>query len=122
MLIPPDLPPVLGAEAWIKKIVIELLKNGIEYTPAQGEVWVRIVLGSPNALNLHVRDTGIGITDTELGQIFEPFYRGRMASHAAGTGLGLTLVKQMLTQSGGNIRVTSQPNQGTQFTVSLPLA
>jgi signal transduction histidine kinase len=69
---------------------------------------------------IHVRDTGIGIADAELPHIFERFYRGHNGEHTAGSGLGLALVQQIMHLHGGAINVTSQPHQGSHFTVVLP--
>jgi len=69
-----------------------------------------------------VIDTGIGIAEEELGKIFDEFFRGKNAKlkEKLGTGLGLSLVKQLVEQMGGQIAVSSQLGVGSQFTVEIP--
>lgn len=71
-----------------------------------------------------IEDKGIGIQPSELGQIFEPFYRGSevVAAQIHGNGLGLSLVKNAIEANGGAITVTSTPGEGSSFTLSLPIA
>ncbi|HEY0094925.1 MAG TPA: ATP-binding protein, partial [Archangium sp.] len=73
---------------------------------------------------VHVRDTGVGIEPRHLARIFERFYRvdkGR-SRDMGGTGLGLSIVKHLLSAMGGEVRVESQPNEGSVFTIFLPAA
>ena len=74
-----------------------------------------------NTLSIKVEDEGIGITTEDKKQIFEPFHRGHNVSNIPGTGLGLNIVKQFVDLLGGNIHISSRVNQGTTFTVKLPL-
>jgi len=69
---------------------------------------------------VEVRDSGIGISDSELGQIFEPYYRGKV-SELSSTGLGLAIVKQLAELHQGKVWVQSEPNRGSIFSLSLPL-
>ena len=70
-----------------------------------------------------MRDDGPGIDPADLPHIFEPFYRGRnaMASHTAGSGLGLSLVRHTAAGHGGRVTVESRPGQGARFTIHLPI-
>jgi signal transduction histidine kinase len=67
-----------------------------------------------------VRDDGIGIPPDELGQIFEPFLRGKGVASIPGTGLGLSITKRAVELLGGSLQVKSQVDEGTTFTVLIP--
>lgn len=120
--VPEDLPPVSCMSNWLKQIVINLLNNGIKYTPMGGQVWVR-AKRQGDYVQLEFRDTGIGIASSEVPKIFERFYRVRQASEesASGAGLGLTIVQQLLIHCGGSISVRSKPGEGSTFNVLLPV-
>lgn len=117
----PDLPLVLADRRKCERIVVNLITNGLSYTPPTGSIEVQLS-GSANNLLFTVRDTGIGIEPDDLPHIFEPFYRGvRAKKHdSSGTGLGLAIVREMLEAQGGTITVKSQVNEGSTFIVALP--
>jgi signal transduction histidine kinase len=106
----------------LERILRNLINNAIRYTPEQGKVWVR-VQAQKGKFVLEVKDTGIGIAEDELPKIFDEFFRSQNAKKMVnfGTGLGLSLVKQLVERYQGKIRVTSQLNKGTTFIVELPL-
>ncbi len=119
--IPEDLPAVACMSNWVKQIVINLLHNGIKYTPSGGQVWVR-AKQQGDYVQLEVRDTGIGIMQTEIPKIFDRFYRIRQAAdESSGAGLGLTIVQQLLLHCGGSISVKSKVGEGSVFNVLLPI-
>ncbi len=99
--------------------LMNLLSNALKYTPAGGEVVV-VAQETEAEMQIHVRDSGIGITEADLARIFERFYRGENTGQSSGSGLGLTLAQQIAHLHGGSITVTSQPQQGSQFTLTLP--
>ncbi|XGV98101.1 MAG: ATP-binding protein [Leptolyngbya sp. BL-A-14] len=119
---PDDLPAIACMGNWLKQIVINLLHNGIKFTPSGGQVLVR-AKQQGSYVNLEVRDTGIGMAPGELPKIFDRFYRVRQSSteDASGAGLGLTIVQQLLFHCGGSISVKSKPGEGSTFTVLLPI-
>lgn len=120
--IPEDLPAVSCVRSWLRQIVINLLHNGIKFTPEDGQVWVRArQLG--DYVQLEFKDTGIGISATEIPKIFNRFYRVRQPSgdDSSGAGLGLTIVQQLLLKCGGSISVKSKPGEGTTFNVMIPV-
>jgi signal transduction histidine kinase len=119
--IPEDLPPVSSMAAWLRQIVINLLNNGIRFTPAGGQVWVR-AKQQGDYIQIQFRDTGIGIPDSEIPKIFDRFYRVRtVGDESTGAGLGLTIVQQLLLHCGGSISVKSKIGEGTTFNVLLPI-
>ncbi|EIA20472.1 two-component system histidine kinase PnpS [Listeria fleischmannii] len=105
----------------LQQILINLLSNAIQYTPAKGEISLQLEdLG--DEIQLIVKDNGIGIPAKDLERIFERFYRVDKARtrHSGGTGLGLSIVKHLVDMMEGTIHVTSQENVGTTFYIRLP--
>jgi signal transduction histidine kinase len=121
--IPQSLPSVWFLSGGVKQIVINLLSNSIKFTPNGGQVWVK-ARHQGDYIQMEIRDTGIGIAESEISKIFDSFYHLRPANsdELGGVGLGLTIVKQMLHRCGGNISVKSKQNEGTSFTVQLAIA
>ena len=112
-----------------------LIDNAIKYTPGPGRVTVtastEAASGKPEAVAITVSDTGIGISPDILvsedgtpahAPVFDAFRRGTNALTAGipGTGLGLSIVREIVEQAGGRIRVSSQPNEGSSFTLTFP--
>lgn len=107
----------------IAQVVTNLVTNAIEYNRAGGEVFVSVHARQQKAV-LTVADTGIGIPAEDQARIFERFYRADKArTHRAGqgTGLGLSIVAEIIASHGGTVEVVSTSEQGTTFTVELPL-
>lgn len=123
--IDPDLPAKLnGDEVRIKQIITNLLSNAVKYTP-QGSIVLSVqgdVLGDTLNLRIAVQDSGIGIQSEELPYIFEAFKRSDLHTNKTimGTGLGLTITKELVEAMHGHIRVKSKYGEGCTFTVSLP--
>ena len=113
---------VTGDAGWLERLLLILLDNAIKFTPGGGQVWVR-VSSAERAARLEVCDTGPGIPPAALPHIFERFYRADPARsrHTEGAGLGLALAKWIVDHHNGTIEATRGPQQGTIFTVSLPL-
>ncbi|GLV53894.1 hypothetical protein KDH_07450 [Dictyobacter sp. S3.2.2.5] len=117
---PLDSPVYVDHEMW-EKIILNLLSNAFKYTMAGG-ITVTLEQRGTN-VEVAVTDTGVGIPPEELPHIFERFHRikentGRTIE---GTGIGLSLVQELVKLHEGTIRVTSVPGHGSTFTVSLPL-
>lgn len=113
--------PVEADARWMHQVITNLLGNSAKFTPAGGTVTVRTAAGGERA-TLTVSDTGIGITEDQLPHIFERFWRGTNPTGAAGSGIGLAVVAELVRAHDGDITVDSTPGQGTTFVVSLPLA
>jgi hypothetical protein len=118
--VPTELPDVWCVGGGVRQIVIHLLSNSIKYTPKGGQVWVWGRLQG-NYVQLEFRDSGIGISESEIPKIFDRFYRVRPlpSEDPGGAGLGLTIVQQLLRGCGGSISVKSKPSEGSTFTVQL---
>lgn len=102
----------------VEQIVTNLLSNAIKYGPGK-PVEVRVEADA-EAAQISVRDYGIGIAPEHLERIFVRFERAVSADHYGGLGLGLYIVRQIVEALGGTIRVASEPDQGSTFTVTLP--
>lgn len=116
-----DLPKVFGDPNRITQILINLLSNAYKYTPEGGaSVNVRQV---GNSLQIDVIDTGLGILEEDQEKLFTRFFRADSSAvrKQAGTGLGLSITKSLVEMHGGEIWLTSEVNQGTTASFTLPL-
>jgi two-component system sensor histidine kinase VicK len=113
---------VLASAEALDHIFSNLLSNAVKYTPSEGKVIVTLSRNGESA-KVVVEDTGIGIPEEAMEHLFEEFYRAPNAREfeQEGTGLGLTIVKDLVTRLGGRISVRSTPGAGTRFLVLLPL-
>jgi signal transduction histidine kinase len=117
-----NLPPLTTDALKLEEILQNLLGNAFKFTPRGGiEVGVRD-LPAEGRIEFRVSDTGIGIEADVLDRIFEEFYQHKEAHTGtySGVGLGLSIVKKYLDLMGGDIRVESQPQEGSTFTITLP--
>ncbi len=115
--------------ACLEKVLFNLLSNAVKFTEDGGDVWVSIDDGTTRmagrtqeAVFIHVRDTGIGIPEDQLPYIFDRFHQvdGAVANAHEGTGIGLSLVKELVGLHLGTITVHSEPGFGSEFVVALP--
>ena len=116
----------------IRQIITNLLSNALKFTPEKGNIYISLSEmtapddGERAAFVIKVKDTGMGIPETELEHIFDRFYQldNSHTRKAEGTGIGLALTKELVRLMEGEITVKSPPtgaNKGTEFTVTLPL-
>lgn len=112
--------PMQADEQLLRYILTNLISNAIKYSPQQETVWVELRF-EPPVVVLQVRDRGIGIPPGDQPTIFSLFYRGSNVGPISGTGLGLAIVQQCVQLHGGTINVVSTEQQGTTFTVTLPI-
>lgn len=121
--IAPDVPvEIIADPERLHQVLVNLIGNAIKFTN-RGGIRVRAFMPTANSLSIEVQDSGPGIPEEQLPDIFEAF---RRASNYAqrerqGAGLGLSIAKEIVIRMGGEIRVTSTPGIGSTFTVSLPL-
>ncbi len=118
------LPIVWGHRTGLKHIFSNIIENAVKYTQAGGKVTVKVHYDTKGILNCEVRDTGIGIPENEVKDIFNEFYRATNAKKEkkVGTGLGLAIVAKAIEVHGGDIKCESNAGEGTVFTFSIPLA
>ena len=119
----PELPVFLDGDiARLQQILVNLINNAIKFTD-QGSVHMYLKRSGENAWAMEVRDTGIGIPESDLPTIFEAFRQvdSTVTRKYGGFGLGLTIVKQLTELMGGSVNVTSKLTVGSSFEVILPL-
>jgi two-component system, OmpR family, sensor histidine kinase BaeS len=121
--IQPSTPQVLADGDRITQVLLNLLDNARRHTPEGGTIRVGATLQG-NYLRVWISDTGVGIDPTDLPHIFERFYRADRSrtTSTGGSGLGLSIVKAIITAHGGNIWAKSVLGQGTRITFTMPLA
>jgi len=108
---------ILGDRDKIKQVIINLLSNAVKFTPVQGEINITLKETDEKVI-LKIKDTGIGINKEDLPYIFERLYRGDKSRHEIeGTGIGLTIVKNILTLHNASIDVKSKEEKGCVVTV-----
>lgn len=106
---------------YIEKIISNLLSNSLKYTKPYGHITIVTRKLNDNQLQLMVKDDGIGISPDVLPHVFKPFYQGSDDIGNIGTGIGLSLVKSVTEAMKGTISVSSTPDVGTTFTITIPL-
>jgi len=125
-------PAEAGPVAWadpdaLRMVLINLIRNSIQYTPSDGRVEVATGEAEREGhrwATVTVADTGIGIPKDELPYIFDRFFRGERPRQMQipGTGLGLSIVKEIVDRHGGRVTVESEVGKGTRITIWLPVA
>jgi signal transduction histidine kinase len=127
--IAPDLPLVAGDPRALQHAIQNLIANAVKYGGGNGANWIGLSAaetrsGSQPAVEIRVADHGPGIPADEQRHLFDPFFRGKRAvqDQIHGTGLGLTLVKDIVQAHHGIISVHSQPEKGAEFVVRIPVA
>lgn len=106
----------------MEQVLANLIRNAIHHTPPGGIISLQ-VREDAQTVQIHIRDTGEGISEEDLPHIWERFYRGQAAKTSGhrGAGLGLSLVRELVTEMGGEISVFSQTGMGTEFIMSFNL-
>ena len=114
---------ILANEDSIERVFVNLLENAVRYTPSGGRISLELRNKDGN-IEVSVRDTGIGIDESDQKSLFKDFYRAENARmiEKDGTGLGLSIVKQIMDSHDGKIWLESRLGQGTRFIFSLPVA
>ncbi|SEU13018.1 cell wall metabolism sensor histidine kinase WalK [Paenibacillus sp. NFR01] len=119
-----ELPDVTytGVQDLLSQVWTNLLHNSIKFTPDGGKICI-LLKPAEAKVEVSVKDSGIGISEEDLPRIFERFYKADKARTASGggSGLGLSLVKKIVELHGGTVQAVSQPGEGTNITVTLPL-
>jgi len=114
-----ELPPVYADVALIERVMQNLIDNAIKYTPEGGEIFIKTRKDS-DQVEITVADTGIGIQESDRGQIFGRYYRGNNFTDLKNsTGLGLAIIKKILDLHQSTLQLVSRENEGSDFTFQL---
>jgi PAS domain S-box-containing protein len=121
--VPDDLPAVMGEARKLHQILVNLVNNAIKYSEPGTQITLS-VRGDRTAVRFEVSDQGVGIRKEHMPRLFEKFYRADdpAVRRTSGTGLGLYIVRSLVTMLGGQVHVRSRPGKGTVFIVTLPRA
>jgi signal transduction histidine kinase len=127
--IPQDLPPAMGDRDRLVQILSNLISNAYKYTPDGGSLRITAEwLPGPGVpaehLRIGVSDSGIGMSRREVAQVGEKFFRGshELVRTQPGSGLGISIVEQLITLHGGQLGIESEPDRGSTFRFTLPAA
>jgi signal transduction histidine kinase len=117
-------------QVWIdpekmKQVLLNLLSNAVEFTPEGGKIEIstecHIEKGKPESIRIEIKDSGVGISASNIDKIFDPYFTTKHKSNMHdGTGLGLFIADQNMQDHGGIIEVRSKANEGTTFILTLP--
>lgn len=120
--IPDEEVKILADRVRLRQIIMNLMNNALKYSPEEAPVTL-LLEREKDAVRILIQDHGMGISEEEQSEIFKPFYRSKNAlTHSQqGLGLGLALVKHLVTKHRGMIEVKSRQGEGTTFVVTLPL-
>jgi len=116
--VPPELPEVSADPGQISQVLVNLVVNALQAMPQGGKLTIR-ARACDDCVSLSIEDTGIGMSEEVLGQIFVPFFTTKDVGE--GTGLGLPVVRGIVEAHGGIIRVESTVSKGTCFEIRLPV-
>jgi signal transduction histidine kinase len=117
-----SVPNVVADNRSIKQIALNILSNAIRFTPSGGQIVVSTAYEANGSVILRIRDTGVGMTRTELEQAMKPFRQVTTGARKRGdgTGLGLPLTKAMAEANRAQFSINSAPNEGTLVEISFP--
>ena len=118
----PDLPLLDTSRLYVKDILQNFISNSIKYT-SNGSVEVRATATADNKIRFDIKDTGVGLTKAEMGQLFQKFWRSEdlKTRETEGTGLGLYIAAKLARQIGAKIEVSSTKDQGSTFSAIVPI-
>ncbi|WP_119299845.1 PAS domain-containing protein [Dongia deserti] len=116
------LPALRADERALKQILLNLLSNAVKFTPQGGAVTVAAEVTKERKLDIAISDTGIGIAEDVLRDLFQPFRQAdaSISRRFGGSGLGLAISKKLMELHGGDIAINSQPGRGTRVTLHMP--
>lgn len=119
-----ELPMLRADERMIKQVLLNLLSNAIKFTPSTGTVLVAAGVTHDGGMQISVSDTGIGIAESELLNLFRPFHQAQSprVQKPQGTGLGLAISKRLIELHDGQVAIASVEGRGTTVTVNMPKA
>jgi len=103
---------------WTLEAITNILENAIKYSPENSRVFIKVIQYEM-FIRIDIIDSGIGIAEMEQGLIFKRFYRSPQVNKEKGLGIGLYLAREIISKQGGYIKVSSEPSNGTAFSVFL---
>jgi signal transduction histidine kinase len=112
------MPKTYGDSQQLTQVLVNLYLNAIDAMPDGGTLRVGATAADDSTLIICVADNGVGMGETEIEKIFQPFYT---AKKRRGLGLGLPICERIIKNHGGEIKVRSRPGQGTTFEIQLPM-
>ena len=117
-----EIPWLIADPRLFNQVVINLMSNALKFTPENGLVKVELGLSTHGDLELRIVDSGIGIAAEDIARIFEPFIQveNALSRTHQGTGLGLPLVKKIMSLHGGHVELQSAVGEGTTAIVTFP--
>ena len=116
-----NLPRIAADERSLRQIILNLLSNGLKFTPSGGQIIISTLLEDDGAVKLRIRDTGVGMSEEEIKDAFEPFRQiAPTRNTETGTGLGLPLTKALVEINKARLNITSEKNHGTLVEVHFP--
>jgi two-component system, OmpR family, sensor histidine kinase BaeS len=114
---------VMGDRARMREVILNLLTNALKFTQPGGSVTLKVGPGGSRMTSVEVSDTGVGIAPDDLPHVTERFFRGaHSAEMATGSGIGLTIVAELVEAHHGHLEIRSSVGEGTEVTVTLPVA
>jgi signal transduction histidine kinase len=116
------LPRIIADERSLRQIMLNLMSNAVKFNEPGGQVIVSTAMNESGQAVIRVRDTGIGMSDAELGLALEPFRRISTTRPTGGTGLGLPLTKALVEANRAGFSIKSRKEQGTLVEVAFPTA
>ena len=116
--IPDNLPSIVAVKKSLQEVFFNLIRNAAQAMDERGKITIR-TRENYGKLIVEIEDTGHGIPEDKMGQIFNPFYTTK--EPGKGTGLGLFIVRQVVEKNKGRISVKSKVNEGTTFTLEFPV-
>jgi signal transduction histidine kinase len=124
LLSEPNLPSLIADERLVRQALLNLLSNAVKFTPRGGRVEVCLSLAADGAFCVRVRDTGIGIAESDMTRVLTPFSQveSTLNRNYQGTGLGLPLTKSFVEMHGGSLELKSSLGAGTEVTLRFPSA
>jgi two-component system, OmpR family, sensor kinase len=123
--VPPDLPALRGDIDQLRRVLLNVVENAVKFTPSAGRVELAAHGKCMKFVTFEVRDTGVGIPPEALPHVFDRFYRAdpsrtRLSLQVGGSGLGLSIAKELVEAHGGTIAMSSIVAEGTAVTIRLP--
>lgn len=125
--VPPGLPLVMVDQTQGRRAILNVLSNAYKYSPGGGDVKIDVIVSEDGddgrqQVGIRVSDSGIGMTSEQLSHLFERFYRADASGTVLGTGLGMSIVREIVNLHGGEVEVSSRIGKGTTVTIWLPAA